>query len=345
MKMILVLTIITLSLVNTWDKEGQGKCGQIWGDCGGGNECCSKFGFCGIMDVHCHMSKGCLPQYGACREENQHLDMENRDDLDNEEHMTKDGKCGPANGFCPKGQCCSKEGECGTTDDHCLVTRGCKSLFGNCKDDSDTFDDSTLPEEIIPQNRGSYINPGGKEMSRNFKNEKKIWSFLSEKLKNKYAVAGLMGCMYYYVRLNPSHMEDHCLRKVRMDEDTYTRKTNKGTYKGFVTDGCTYGLAVIRDPESKKRLLDFAKSKKKSIGSIKVQIEFFWEEFKSRVELYHPELLPELENIKSLSKAASLINRSYYTCMSVYNNKKIFKEVINNAAFYYNIYANKEIED
>jgi len=208
--LLLLLTIISLSIAKREfdyddeededddDEEDFGQCGGKFGDCGGMMECCSKFGFCGIMDIHCHLSKGCQPQYGRCREEDDNYDPKREVQ---EWHLTKDGKCGPANGECPIGQCCSKEGECGTTDDHCLVTKGCRSLFGDCKDDSASFDDSKLPPEEIPENKGERKNPGGKKMKSKETNEKIIWDYLNEKLGNKYAVAGLMGCMYSHVKL------------------------------------------------------------------------------------------------------------------------------------------------
>ncbi|OUM68742.1 carbohydrate-binding module family 18 protein, partial [Piromyces sp. E2] len=44
-------------------------------------------------------------------------------------------KCGEINGEkieCPEGQCCSKDGVCGTTPDFCSVGNGCQSEFGEC---------------------------------------------------------------------------------------------------------------------------------------------------------------------------------------------------------------------
>lgn len=45
----------------------------------------------------------------------------------------KDSTCGPSAGNrkCPSGNCCSKYGYCGTTDEHCKS--GCQSQFGTCK--------------------------------------------------------------------------------------------------------------------------------------------------------------------------------------------------------------------
>jgi len=49
--------------------------------------------------------------------------------------ISKDGRCGKDRGRCPAGECCSKYGYCGTSDDHCAA--GCQSEFGKCKSPAD----------------------------------------------------------------------------------------------------------------------------------------------------------------------------------------------------------------
>jgi len=48
---------------------------------------------------------------------------------------TVKGRCGKdyGNGKCPSGECCSKYGYCGKSDDHCKISRGCQSEFGQCQ--------------------------------------------------------------------------------------------------------------------------------------------------------------------------------------------------------------------
>eukprot|EP00833_Pecoramyces_ruminatium_P001072 jgi/Orpsp1_1/1175104/evm.model.c7180000052622.1 len=55
-------------------------------------------------------------------------------DLNRDNKISTNGKCGSKDGKCPSGQCCSKYGYCGTSDKHCYS--GCQSAFGQCKSSS-----------------------------------------------------------------------------------------------------------------------------------------------------------------------------------------------------------------
>lgn len=44
--------------------------------------------------------------------------------------ISSDGTCGPKKGSCPFGECCSKDGYCGTSEMYCGV--GCNSKYGTC---------------------------------------------------------------------------------------------------------------------------------------------------------------------------------------------------------------------
>ncbi|KAF3352872.1 DNA repair and recombination protein RAD26 [Verticillium dahliae VDG1] len=96
------------------------------GTCGGTNgwicpkgNCCSRFGFCGATTDHC--APGCQSAFGFCPTPTPGS------------NVSPDGTCGGSNKFvCASGTCCSKNGFCGTTKDHCDA--GCQSDFGNCGD-------------------------------------------------------------------------------------------------------------------------------------------------------------------------------------------------------------------
>jgi len=49
-------------------------------------------------------------------------------------NITKDGSCGNGKGSCPFGECCGKDGKCGSTPTFCGT--GCNSKYGLCESTS-----------------------------------------------------------------------------------------------------------------------------------------------------------------------------------------------------------------
>ncbi|KAL6635653.1 RNI-like protein [Neocallimastix sp. 'constans'] len=97
-----------------------GICGQGIARCPEG-ECCSKYGYCGRSNDHCSLEKGCQSELGNCS-------SNSNDDLP----ISPDGICGQGIARCPEGECCSKYGYCGRSNDHCSLERGCQSELGQC---------------------------------------------------------------------------------------------------------------------------------------------------------------------------------------------------------------------
>jgi len=60
-----------------------------------------------------------------------------------------DGRCGEVYGKCPSGQCCSKYGWCGKSDDYCA--QGCQSEFGDCKNSPTTTTSTTTTTTKTPE--------------------------------------------------------------------------------------------------------------------------------------------------------------------------------------------------
>ncbi|OUM66064.1 carbohydrate-binding module family 18 protein [Piromyces sp. E2] len=48
--------------------DNEDRCGSKYGMCDPG-ECCSSYGYCGLSDEHCNVSKGCQSKYGECKGE------------------------------------------------------------------------------------------------------------------------------------------------------------------------------------------------------------------------------------------------------------------------------------
>ncbi|KAL0938384.1 agglutinin Isolectin 1 [Colletotrichum truncatum] len=101
------------------------------GTCGGINKytctggtfgnCCSKWGYCGSTDGHC--LNDCQSSFGDCSS----ITVGGKD-------VSQDGACGGTNGRTCQGStfgdCCSKWGYCGSSNDHCGTD--CQTSFGKC---------------------------------------------------------------------------------------------------------------------------------------------------------------------------------------------------------------------
>jgi len=123
----------------------KGRCGKKYGNskCPAG-ECCSKHGWCGKTEDHCLPSKGCQSEFGECSKEKTSTTTTTTKTTTTATTKTTTtttktsatatvkGRCGKnyGNSKCLAGECCSKYGWCGKTEDYCLPTKGCQSEFG-----------------------------------------------------------------------------------------------------------------------------------------------------------------------------------------------------------------------
>ena len=108
--------------------------------------------------------------------------------------------------------------------------------------------------------------------------EKKIWNYFIDKIGNPYGVAGLMGNLFAESGLRSNNLQQSYETKLGYTDATYTAAVDDGSYCGFVKDCAGYGLAQWTYYTLKQRLLNFAKSKKKSIGDFEMQLEFLYKE-------------------------------------------------------------------
>jgi hypothetical protein len=98
--------------------------------------------------------------------------------------------------------------------------------------------------------------------------EKQIWNFLKAEGFSDFGVAGLMGNLYAESLLKPTNMENAYEKKLDFTDDSYTKAVDNGTYTNFVKDAVGYGLAQWTYWSRKQNLLNYAKSKNKSIGDL-----------------------------------------------------------------------------
>ena len=107
-----------------------------------------------------------------------------------------------------------------------------------------------------------------------------IWDFLKKEGFSDFGVAGLMGNLDAESALRPNNLQDTYSRSLGLSDAEYTAKVDNGTYTNFVRDSAGYGLAQWTYWSRKENLLNYAKSKKKSIGDLEMQLEFLVQELK-----------------------------------------------------------------
>ena len=108
--------------------------------------------------------------------------------------------------------------------------------------------------------------------------EQKIWNYLKSKGLNDYGVAGLMGNLYAESGLKPTNLQNTYERKLGMTDAQYTAAVDNGKYTTFIRDSAGYGLAQWTYWSRKQALYNFAKTQKKSIGDLEMQLDFLIKE-------------------------------------------------------------------
>lgn len=133
------------------------------------------------------------------------------------------------------------------------------------------FDAETEVEEDVEPVTG-YASTGSAE------DEKTIWNFLMVHINNEFGVAGLMGNLNAESALRSNNLQQSYETKLGYNDTTYTAAVDNGSYDNFVKDTAGYGLAQWTYWSRKQAMLKFHRSKKKSIGDLKTQLEFLIKE-------------------------------------------------------------------
>ena len=91
--------------------------------------CCNKDGKCGISTEDCSINAGCQNKYGICLMNTLNSTSSTKNVINNSSNSKMGQSCGEGLGSCiVKGydghtyehiSCCSKEGICGLSNDHC----------------------------------------------------------------------------------------------------------------------------------------------------------------------------------------------------------------------------------
>lgn len=167
-------------------------------------------------------------------------------------------------------------------------------------------------------------------------NSEKVWNYLIKKGLSPYAAAGILGNMEAESAFNPKNLQNSYEKKLGMTDDSYTASVDSGNYKRFSNDSAGYGLAQWTSSGRKANLLNFAKSRNKSIGDLGMQLDFLWNELNSG---YNSSVLTPLKNAKSVAEASKIVLQKFeipqgYNTSSTINYRKSLSDK------YYAKYAN-----
>ena len=135
---------------------------------------------------------------------------------------------------------------------------------------------------------------------------KTIYDKLMKVFNNSYGVCGLMGNLYAESGLNSKNLQNTSNTKLGMTDEQYTNAVDNGSYTNFVKDSAGYGLAQWTYWSRKQNLLNYAKSKNKSIGDEDMQIDFLIGELKGYTTVYNT-----IKNATSVKEASDVVLTQY----------------------------------
>lgn len=130
-----------------------------------------------------------------------------------------------------------------------------------------------------------------------------IWKFFKNKGLTDSGIAGLMGNLYAESALLPNNLQNSYSSKLGLSDEQYTAQVDNGTYTNFVRDSAGYGLAQWTYYARKQNLLDYAKSKNKSIGDLNTQLEFLYKELSESFS----KVLKVLKTTNSVDEASDIV--------------------------------------
>jgi LysM repeat protein len=134
-------------------------------------------------------------------------------------------------------------------------------------------------------------------------NEEKIWNYLYTKIRNAYGVSALMGNLFAESGLNPKNLENTYENRLGYSDEEYCNVVDNGTYNNFIKDSAGWGLAQWTYHSRKQNLLNYAKSKNRSIGDLEMQLDFLYKELSES----YKSVLAALKNATSIKEASNVV--------------------------------------
>ena len=273
MKNILIAlsVILLISIVTSQD------CGEGVGKCSSG-ACCSKWGYCGISDDHCLVSRGCQSAYGSCKGEGGSNVDETINTKKKEEKKGKNKKK-------------KKDDEKKKKDDKKKKKEEEKKRK---EEEKRRQKEEEKKKQKQDDNKGSSSGEGLTEKDAT-ENEKIVWNLLLKEGLTKEGAAGVMGNLMVESYIESTVYEESLKPTIGLTDEEYVRKTNDGTYTNFVNDNAGFGLCQWTWDVRKQNLLNKCRGK---IGDMSCQLEFLLDELRNT--LTYPTCLAFLKTSRSV---------------------------------------------
>ena len=125
--------------------------------------------------------------------------------------------------------------------------------------------------------------------------QQQFWNYFLAKGISPQGIAGMMGNVQIESGFKTNNLEDY---RLPYSDEQYTNMVDNGSYSNFVNDGCGYGLVQWTYYALKQDLLNFCKSRNKSISDLSCQLEQLYLHLKSE-GVYNT-----LKTINSVDEAA-----------------------------------------
>lgn len=164
-------------------------------------------------------------------------------------------------------------------------------------DDTNLAKMAAAEADVIAEHYGVQTAPEGLSDAR------KIWDKFRGAGLSEAGAAGLMGNLKAESDLEPENLQNSFEEKLGYNDSGYTSAVDFGSYAHFADDGAGYGLAQWTYPTRKAALLAFAKSQKKSVGDLDLQLDFLVKELRED----YPALFRELCAVTDVRAASDAV--------------------------------------
>lgn len=138
------------------------------------------------------------------------------------------------------------------------------------------------------------------------KTQEYLYNELMKEFNNSLGVCALIGQLKYESNLEPTNLQNSGNKKLNMSDEEYTQAVDNGSYGNFVYDAQGYGLAQWTFWARKKNLLDYAKMKGLSIGSLELQTQFLIIELRGYKTSYNA-----IKNAKDIYECSEILTKDF----------------------------------